>query len=62
MALSTLDDLFFKSYEPKIFSFIWDAKPDKIQCAYLYLYICIFVFKLVSCLETHTHLQQQPGE
>ena len=36
MALPTSDDSFFKSYEQKIFCFIWDAKPDKIKRAYLY--------------------------
>jgi hypothetical protein len=36
MALPTPDDSFFKSYEQKIFCFIWDAKPDKIKRAYLY--------------------------
>ena len=36
MALPTPDDSFFKSYEQKIFRFIWDAKPDKIKRAYLY--------------------------
>ena len=36
MALTTPDDSFFKSYEQKIFCFTWDAKPDKIICAYLY--------------------------
>ena len=35
MVLPTPDDLFFKSYEQKIFHFIWDAKLDKIKHAYL---------------------------
>ena len=36
MELPTPDDSFFKSYEQKIFRFIWDAKPDKIKRTYLY--------------------------
>ena len=35
MALATPDDSFFKSYEQKIFRFIWYAKPDKIKFAHL---------------------------
>ena len=36
MALPTPDDSFLKSYEQKIFHFIWNAKPDKIKRANLY--------------------------
>jgi hypothetical protein len=36
MALPTPNDSFFKSYEQKVFHFIWEAKPDKIKSACLY--------------------------
>ena len=36
MALPTLEDSFFKSYEQKIFHFIWNAKPYKMKRVYLY--------------------------
>lgn len=36
MALPTPSESFFKTYEQKVFKFIWNDKPDKVKRVYLY--------------------------